>query len=159
LYKAQLNSNGINNVQFLTPFEISEFSDILYSNKILFFAFSTMFFSIAGIPPFAGFIGKFFILDSLVSNLYIVLAAFLLIVSAVSVFYYIRILKVSFFESFKNNTDYVYNLKANLRQFVDFSSILAAFVMFLVLLLILLFLNPNFLFLNCQNIILKSFLI
>jgi len=81
-----------------------------------------------------------------------------LIISAISVFYYIRILKISFFEGLKNN-DYVYDLKVNLRQFLDYSYSLSIFILFLVLLLILIFVSPNFLYLTCQNIILTSFVL
>jgi len=158
IYKSQSNYNIVNNIKYLMPLELSEFSEILSSNKMWFFSFSVMFFSIAGIPPFAGFISKFFILDSLVSNLFISLAAGLLIISAISVFYYIRILKISFFEGLKNN-DYVYDLKVNLRQFLDYSYSLSIFILFLVLLLILIFVSPNFLYLTCQNIILTSFVL
>jgi len=155
IYKSQLNYNIVNTINFLTPLEISSFSDILYSNKIFLLAFSVMFFSIAGIPPFAGFISKFYILDSLVSDMLISWATLLLIISAISVYYYIRILKVSFFEKFEinNGTDLQLNLIQSCSDF--FLKIFCVF--FPSIMLILIFLNPNLLYLVCQNIVLNAY--
>jgi len=57
-----------------------------------------MMFSMAGIPPFAGFYGKFFIfLSAIQSELYI-LAVVGVLTSVVAAFYYLRIVKVMYFD-------------------------------------------------------------
>jgi NADH-quinone oxidoreductase subunit N len=57
-----------------------------------------MMFSMAGIPPLAGFYGKFFIfLSAIQSELYI-LAVTGVLTSVVGAFYYLRIVKVMYFE-------------------------------------------------------------
>jgi NADH-quinone oxidoreductase subunit N len=57
-----------------------------------------MMFSMAGIPPFAGFYGKFFIfLSAIQSELYI-LAVVGVLTSVVAAFYYLRLVKVMYFD-------------------------------------------------------------
>ena len=55
-------------------------------------------FSMAGIPPLAGFLGKFFIFDAAVKADLIWLAVIGAVASVVSAFYYIRVIKVMYFE-------------------------------------------------------------
>lgn len=55
--------------------------------------------SLAGVPPTAGFYAKFFILKSLVSYGYIELALFAVLMSVVGAFYYLKVIKVMFFEN------------------------------------------------------------
>ncbi len=59
-------------------------------------------FSIAGIPPLAGFYSKAFLFfAALSSNLYL-LAVIGVLTSVVSCFYYIRVVKIMYFENPKN---------------------------------------------------------
>jgi NADH-quinone oxidoreductase subunit N len=58
-------------------------------------------FSLAGIPPTVGFYAKLAVLQALVvsgSSLYIGLAVFAVIMSLVAAFYYIRVVKVMYFD-------------------------------------------------------------
>jgi len=68
------------------------------SNKILALIFLTALLSIAGLPPMVGFIVKFGIfLVSVEASMYFV-ALLSILFSVVSTFYYIRIVKVLYFE-------------------------------------------------------------
>jgi len=53
-------------------------------------------FSLSGVPPFAGFIGKLYIFIALVDAKLLVLAVIALLNSTVSVYYYMRVLKHMF---------------------------------------------------------------
>jgi proton-translocating NADH-quinone oxidoreductase chain N len=55
-------------------------------------------FSIAGIPPLTGFIAKLFVLFYLIDSSYIFTSVLIILISSVSVFYYIRVIKILFFE-------------------------------------------------------------
>jgi NADH-quinone oxidoreductase subunit N len=56
-------------------------------------------FSIAGIPPLAGFFSKLFVLLSIVSEEYFLSSILIVLTSSVACFYYIRLLKVLFFKA------------------------------------------------------------
>jgi len=56
------------------------------------------FLSMAGIPPLAGFYGKFYIILSLVADGFYFVAFSVLVASVISAFYYVRLVKIIFFE-------------------------------------------------------------
>lgn len=62
-------------------------------------ALTIFLFSMAGIPPFAGFIGKYFVFVAAVNSGLWTLALLGMAASAVSAFYYIRIIKVMYFDA------------------------------------------------------------
>jgi NADH-quinone oxidoreductase subunit N len=53
----------------------------------------------AGIPPFSGFIGKYFIFGAALQAHLVALAVVGMAASAVSAFYYIRVIKVMYFDA------------------------------------------------------------
>ena len=61
-------------------------------------ALLVIFFSMAGIPPLAGFFGKFLVFTASVEAGFWWLAVIGLLTSVISAFYYIRIIKVAFFD-------------------------------------------------------------
>ena len=61
------------------------------------FAFA-IFFSIAGLPPLAGFFGKLYILISAIESKLYILSIVAILTSIVSAFYYLRIIKIIFFD-------------------------------------------------------------
>ena len=72
------------------------------TNPVLSFTLTVSLFSIAGIPPLAGFYSKAFLFfAALSSNLYL-LAVIGVLTSVISCFYYIRVVKVMYFETPKN---------------------------------------------------------
>ena len=117
-------------------------------------SFLFIFFSIAGIPPFSGFLAKIFILFGLIESNHLVVSLILIIISAISVFYYIRVVKVIFFES--------KNIQANQEDFqtvfneglFTYDYLIISICLFL---LIFFFVYPTTLLLFCQYIVLSSF--
>ena len=62
---------------------------------------SVCLFSMAGIPPLAGFYAKLSVLQALVTtgeNGYIALAVFAVLMSLIGAFYYLRVVKVMYFD-------------------------------------------------------------
>ena len=77
---------------------VRSFSSLFHQNSFLFFFFISFFFSLAGIPPFSGFVSKFFLFSSFgYSSLYSLLL-FSLITSIISCYYYLRIIKMIYYD-------------------------------------------------------------
>jgi NADH-quinone oxidoreductase subunit N len=68
-------------------------------NFLVAVVFGILLYSIAGIPPLAGFYSKLCILLCLLSNNYIVISVIIAIFSSVACFYYIRLVKILSFTS------------------------------------------------------------
>jgi len=59
-------------------------------NSVLAFAFTAALLSMAGIPPFSGFIAKYFVIAQLIEAKYFALVVVMIITSAIGAFYYLR---------------------------------------------------------------------
>lgn len=68
------------------------------TNPALAFNLTITMFSLAGIPPLAGFLSKAFLFFAAMSSNMFVLALVGVIASVISCFYYIRIIKIMYFE-------------------------------------------------------------
>ncbi len=132
---------------------LTHFAGFFHKNKAWTFSLILIFFSIAGIPPVSGFISKVLILQELVFSQQIFTAVILIIISSISVVYYLRIIKTISFEH-KN----VLNINSNFQvNFLDTNTIKLNFLFafFLFSLVIILFF-PTKIYLFCQYIVLKS---
>ena len=69
------------------------------SNPILALTLTLTLFSIAGIPPLVGFLAKLGIFLSALSSSTYVIALFSILLSVISTFYYIRVIKIVYFEN------------------------------------------------------------
>lgn len=152
-YNFQYKIN-IFNKKVLTPLFLSNLSNLFSVNSLWAVSFLFLFFSIAGIPPFSGFLAKIFILLGLINSNHLISALFLIVISAISVFYYIRVVKVIFFES--------KNIKSNNYQFQTiFNTDLFSFDYLIIstclFLLVFFFFYPTTLLLICQYLVLNSF--
>lgn len=82
--------------------EISDFAGLSKTQPWLAFMMLLMMFSLAGIPPLVGFMAKLNILEALISVHSVWLAVVAIVFSIIGVYYYIRVVKVMYFEeSFK----------------------------------------------------------
>ena len=75
-----------------------QLSNIFKINKIIAFIIIINVFSLAGIPPLAGFFSKFFIFLSALKNNYFSLIFFSILISIISSVYYLKIIKIIFFD-------------------------------------------------------------
>ena len=64
-----------------------------------------MLLSMAGIPPFGGFFAKFYIFISAVESGFLYLAIVGVVFSVVSAFYYLKIIKIMYFEEMSEPID------------------------------------------------------
>ncbi len=77
---------------------ISELAGLSRNHPGMAFALAVLMFSLAGIPPLAGFPAKFYVFLAAVDQDLYALAIIGLLASVVSAFYYIRIVKIMYFD-------------------------------------------------------------
>ena len=70
---------------------IEDFSGLGYKHPLLAVTMSIFMFSLAGIPPLIGFMGKFYIFSAAIKSGFYVLALIGVINSVISVYYYLRV--------------------------------------------------------------------
>jgi NADH-quinone oxidoreductase subunit N len=78
--------------------EISDLAGLAHNNKALAFVLSMLMFSLAGIPPLAGFFAKYFVFLAAVKSGLYALAVIGVVASVVGAYYYLRIVKVIYFD-------------------------------------------------------------
>ena len=78
--------------------EINQLSGLSKSKPMMAIVLSILLFSLAGIPPLAGFFAKFYVLYAAVNAELYYLAIFGVLSSVISAFYYLRIIKIMYFE-------------------------------------------------------------
>ena len=95
---------------------INDLSGLSKNHPMLAFSFLIILFSLAGIPPLAGFFAKFYIFMAVIEVKMYALAIIGLVTTVVSSFYYLRIVKVVYFDRPKKPFDesYDWGLKSTL---------------------------------------------
>ncbi|PZU85091.1 MAG: NADH-quinone oxidoreductase subunit NuoN [Chelatococcus sp.] len=78
--------------------DIGELAGLSRSNPWMAFALAMMMFSFAGIPPLAGFWGKFYVFLAAVDAKLYGLAVIGVLTSVVGAYYYLRLVKVMYFD-------------------------------------------------------------
>lgn len=84
-----------------TPMYLTDFNAFHKSNPLLGMVLVFTMFAMAGIPPLVGFWGKYYLLLAAFQVNYIILLKIALIVSLISTFYYIRVVKIILFENLR----------------------------------------------------------
>ena len=87
-----LNRGGIGD-------EIKDYAGLGKKRPLLAFLMAVFMFSMAGIPPLAGLIAKLYVLMALVKAGMISLAIIGVLLSAIGAFYYLRIVKIIYFDT------------------------------------------------------------
>lgn len=79
--------------------EISDLAGFSKTSPVLAFVMAVMMFSMAGIPPLAGFFGKFYIFLGVIQSKQYLLAVVGVLASVIAAYYYLRIIKIMYFEN------------------------------------------------------------
>ena len=88
---------------------IKDLSGLYRSQPLTAGCVSVILFSMAGIPPMAGFIGKLIILNIVIDNNLFFLAVIAVLTSVIAAFYYIRLIKSIFFDDPVDELDNINN--------------------------------------------------
>ena len=87
-------------------YEVQDLKDLKgfnTKNPWLAFILLIVLFSMAGIPPFGGFIAKLFVVMGLVNNGNYALACFVVLMAVIASFYYVRIIRAMYFDELEND--------------------------------------------------------
>ena len=84
---------------------ISDLSGLYKTHPYYSVVITILMFSLAGIPPLAGFFGKFYIFIAAIESNLLLLAIVGILASVIGAFYYLRIIKVIYFDESKNSFD------------------------------------------------------
>ncbi len=71
--------------------EISNYSGLAYKHPILALSMTIFLLSLAGMPPFAGFVAKFYIFSAAIQEGFITLVIIAVLNSAISLYYYLKV--------------------------------------------------------------------
>ena len=95
---------------------ITDLSGLSKNHPLLALSFLITLFSLAGIPPLAGFFAKFYIFMAVIEQNMYMLAIIGLLTTVVSAFYYLKIIKIIYFDKPKKSfdTNYDWGLKFTL---------------------------------------------
>ena len=120
---------------------IEDLSGLSKKHPILALSFLIILFSLAGIPPLAGFFAKFYVFMAVIQKEMYFLAIIGLLATVIAAFYYLRIIKIIYFdpEQEKFDTSISFGLKFTL--------------IFSTLIILTYFLNPNFINKYVTNIL------
>jgi len=101
---------------------INDLSGMSKNHPLLALSFLIILFSLAGIPPLAGFFAKFYIFMAVIESEMYILAIIGLLTTVISAFYYLRIIKIIYFD--KPKKPFELNYDWGLRISLILSSVL-----------------------------------
>ncbi|MFL2898396.1 MAG: NADH-quinone oxidoreductase subunit NuoN [Candidatus Pelagibacter sp.] len=119
---------------------INDLSGLSKNHPIISLCFLIQLFSLAGIPPLAGFFAKFYIFIAVIEQSMYFLAIVGLMATVVSAFYYLRIIKIIYFDKPNDKFDRFNSLSLKLTLSITTT------------ILVLYFVYPSFLFKIVENI-------
>ena len=85
--------------------DIEDLSGLSKNHPLLSLSLLVILFSLAGIPPLAGFFAKFYIFKAVIEQSMFFLAVVGLLSTVVAAFYYLRIIKIIYFDEEKEKYD------------------------------------------------------
>jgi len=107
---------------------ITDLSGLSKSRPMLSLGLMIILFSLAGIPPLAGFFAKFYVFMAVIESDMYALAIIGLVTTVVSAFYYLRIIKVIYFDKPKKEFDQNYDLGLKISLILSSILILIYFI-------------------------------
>ncbi len=146
LILSQRNEIGLKDKQ---PIYLSSLSGLWWTNRTLALNLLFIFFSLGGIPPLVGFLGKSYIFSIFINNYYFLGVFVFVCVGCFSVFYYLRVIKILIEEvpvkpqiTFKDNKSDFYTIQKKIQGFLLILIVLGLFF-------------PDLVFIFCCEIVLN----
>ncbi|MFZ8864815.1 MAG: NADH-quinone oxidoreductase subunit N [Rickettsiales bacterium] len=83
--------------------DIDAFAGLARAKPLVALGMVIILLSMSGLPPFAGFFGKFMIFKAALAGSFNVIAVIAALSAVISVFYYLKIIKIMFFDDLSDN--------------------------------------------------------
>jgi NADH-quinone oxidoreductase subunit N len=103
-----------------TNLNLNSYAGLSEKSPMLALLLSVFMFALAGLPPFAGFFGKYYVFISAVKSNITWLAVIGVISSAISVYFYIRIIVLMYFKESESNFNVQHSSMGILAVFICF---------------------------------------
>jgi NADH-quinone oxidoreductase subunit N len=107
---------------------LNDLSGISKNHPILSISLLIILFSLAGIPPLAGFFAKFYIFIAVIESKMYTLAIIGLLSTVISAFYYLRIIKIIYFDDASKSFDRIKNLGISSTLFISSFILITFFI-------------------------------
>ena len=107
---------------------IEDLSGLSKNHPLLSFSLLIVLFSLAGIPPLAGFFAKFYVFMAVIEQSMFFLAIVGLMATVIAAFYYLRIIKVIYFDNEVDRYDTNHSIGLKLSLIITTSLILIYFI-------------------------------
>ena len=107
---------------------ISDLSGLSKKQPLLAISFLVILFSLAGIPPLAGFFAKFYVFTAVIEQKMYALAIIGLLTTVISAFYYLRIIKIIYFDDSAISFDPVKNNISKLSVLISCAILITFFL-------------------------------
>tara|TARA_B110000014_G_C19797259_1_gene414173 strand:- start:224 stop:625 length:402 start_codon:yes stop_codon:yes gene_type:complete len=107
---------------------IDDLSGLSKNHPMLSLSLLIILFSLAGIPPLAGFFAKFYIFTAVIEESMYFLAIIGLLSTVIAAFYYLRLIKIIYFDMEKNKYETNHNIGLKITLFMSSIFILFYFI-------------------------------
>ena len=108
--------------------KIEDLSGLSKNHPMLSLSLLIILFSLAGIPPLAGFFAKFYIFMAVIEQSMFFLAIIGLLSTVIAAFYYLRIIKIIYFDPEKDEYEKSHNFGLKITLAISTIFILAYFI-------------------------------
>ena len=98
---------------------IQDLSGLSKNHPLLSFCFLIVLFSLAGITPLAGFFAKFYIFSAVIDQSMYFLAIVGLLATVIAAFYYLRLIKIIYFDKEKEKYETNHNIGLKLSLLIS----------------------------------------
>ena len=108
--------------------KVEDLSGLSKNHPLLSLSLMIILFSLAGIPPLAGFFAKFYIFTAVIEQSMYFLAIVGLLSTVIAAFYYIRLIKVMYFDEQREKYDLNHSIGLKMILVVSSTIILIYFI-------------------------------
>ena len=108
--------------------KIDDLSGLSKNHPMLALSLLIILFSLAGIPPLAGFFAKFYIFTSVIEQSMFFLAIVGLLSTVIAAFYYLRIIKIIYFDTEREVFDKNHSISLKFSLFISTLVIIFYFI-------------------------------